>query len=76
MPDLPVLSGKEIIKALNTLGYRAVRQRGSHIRLSCPSRKSITVPDYKMVSRGLLRKILRDADVSPSDFNELLSQDG
>ncbi|MBU3965290.1 type II toxin-antitoxin system HicA family toxin [Patescibacteria group bacterium] len=72
MSRLPILSGREIIKALNKLGYREVRQRGSHIRLSCPNHKSITVPDYKEVSRGLLRKILRDIELSTEEFLKLL----
>lgn len=72
MFELPLLSGKEIIKALAQIGYRPVRQRGSHIRLSCPGRKSVTVPNYRIVGRGLMRKILRDAELSPEEFNELL----
>ncbi|HBT81854.1 hypothetical protein A2757_00275 [Candidatus Giovannonibacteria bacterium RIFCSPHIGHO2_01_FULL_48_47] len=72
MTRLPFLSGKEIIKALEQIGYRKARQRGSHIRLQCPSRKSVTVPDYKMVGRGLLRKILRDAELTPDEFTKLL----
>lgn len=71
MARLPVLSGRQIIKILEKIGYQAVRERGSHIRLSCPKRRSITVPDYKMVSRGLLRKILRDAELSASEFERL-----
>ncbi len=71
MPRLPVLSGKEIIKALNKMGYREVRQRGSHTRLSHPNKKSITVPDHKIVGRGLLRKIIRDAELSIKDFRNL-----
>jgi len=70
---LPILSGKEICKALNKLGYRRVRQRGSHIRLACSGRKSVSVPDYKEVSRGLLRKILRDAQLSRQEFLILLN---
>lgn len=72
MPRLPILSGREIIKALNKLEYEEVRQRGSHIRLSCSNWRSVTVPDYKEVSRGLLRKILRDAELSTEEFLELL----
>jgi predicted RNA binding protein YcfA (HicA-like mRNA interferase family) len=49
-----------------------VRQRGSHIRLACPGRPSITVPDYKVVGRGLLRKILRDAELSVEEFVRLM----
>lgn len=70
MSRLPLLSGEEIIRALIKIGYREVRQRGSHIRLSCPGKKSITVPDYKLVSRGLLRKILRDAEISSDEFDK------
>ncbi len=72
MPNLPILSGKEIMKALAKIGYRQIRQRGSHIRLSCPGKRSITVPDYKTVSRGLLRKILRDAELSLEKLNKIL----
>lgn len=72
MPKLPILSGRRIISALTKLGYRDVRQRGSHIRLSCPNRKSVTVPNYKSVDVSLLRKILRDAELSQEQFLDLL----
>ena len=71
MPRLPVLKGREIIAALQKIGYAQTRQRGSHIRLECQGRKSITVPNHA-VGRGLLRKILRDAELTPEQFEELL----
>jgi predicted RNA binding protein YcfA (HicA-like mRNA interferase family) len=69
---LPILSGRAIVKALAKLGYEQVRERGSHIRVACPGKISITVPDYKVVGRGLLRKILRDAELSVEDFMRLM----
>ena len=72
MTRLPTLSGWSIVKALAKLGYQEVRQRGSHIRLACPGKTSITVPDYKVVGRGLLRKILRDAELSVEEFMKLI----
>lgn len=72
MSRLPILSGRKIIKALNKLGYREVRQHSSHIRLSCPNRRSVTIPDYQAVSCGLLRKILRDVELSREEFLNLL----
>lgn len=72
MSDLPIVSGKEVIRALSTIGYRPIRQRGSHIRLACPGRKSITVPNYKSIGPGLLRKILRDGEISTDEFSNLL----
>ncbi len=72
MPLLPHLSGRTLIKALEKFGYRVVRQRGSHMRLACPGKKSVTVPNYPSVSKGLLQKILRDAEISPEEFIKLL----
>lgn len=72
MLRLPLLSGKEINKILAKIGYHIVRQRGSHVRLSCSNRKSVTVPDYRLIGRGLLRKILRNAGLSPKEFNRLI----
>jgi predicted RNA binding protein YcfA (HicA-like mRNA interferase family) len=71
MTQLPVLKGREIITALTKIGYIQIRQRGSHIRLECSGRKSITVPNH-IVGRGLLRKILRDARLTLEEFQELL----
>ena len=72
MSRLPLLSGRVIIKTLSQVGYREVRQRGSHIRLYCTNRKPITVPDYETVDRSLLKKILRDANISPEEFIKLV----
>lgn len=46
MSRWPVLSGRKIIRALGKLGYREVSQTGSHIRLRCEGRRSVTVPNY------------------------------
>jgi len=73
MENLPVLSGKEIVRLLSKVGYGITRHRGSHMRRACPGKTSVTVPDYKMVSRGLLAKILRDAKVSRQVFVELIN---
>ena len=74
MTKLPVLSGLGIIKILNKFGYSEVRKRGSYIRLECPMKAPVTVPEYRSVDRSLLRKILRDADISVDDFNKIRKQ--
>ena len=68
MPQLPIVTVRMILKVLASFGYMPVRQRGSHIRLACKGRTSITVPDYKTIDRSLLVKILRDADISADEF--------
>ena len=68
---LPVVSGREAIRVLEQLGYRVVRQRGSHIRLrhaTDPSRKPLTIPDHRTLKPGLLRHLMRDAEVDLESF--------
>ena len=72
MSSWPAVSGIKLVKSLEKIGYRVVRQRGSHFRLHYESRRPVTVPNYKTISRGLIRKIIRDASISVEEFLELL----
>lgn len=72
---LPVVSSKEAIKAFEKLGYVIVRQTGSHIRMKHQtdiSKKPLTVPNHKILSKGLLRKLLRDAEITTKEFLKLI----
>lgn len=74
MAKLVAVSGKEAIRRLTKLGYEVVRQTGSHIRMwhaFDKNKKPLTIPNHRMIGRGLLRKIIRDAEISVDDFNEL-----
>ena len=76
-PKLPVVSGRQAIRALEQVGYQVVRQRGSHIRLrdeSDPEHLAVTVPDHKTLKPGLLRQILRDANLTVDEFTDLLKR--
>lgn len=70
MSKLPVISGSECIKALETIGFIVIRQRGSHIILV--PKTTITVPNHKELDRGTLRTIIRQAGLSVEEFVELL----
>lgn len=72
MPPLPVVSGAEFIRAMGKLGYRATRQRGSHVHLACPGRESLTVPQHSELDRGLLRALVRTAGISVDELLALL----
>ena len=74
MPSLPMLRADEIIRALERAGFQAVRQRGSHVRLKHEDGRVVTVPVHsgQDIGRGLLRKIMRDAELTPDEFLELL----
>ena len=70
MAKLPRISGAEVIKILSKFfGFRALRQRGSHITLTNDS-VFLTVPLHKELDRGTLLAILRDAGISRDDCLE------
>jgi predicted RNA binding protein YcfA (HicA-like mRNA interferase family) len=75
MPRMPSVPAKDLIKVLQRIGFRVVRQRGSHVRLKHDDGRIVTVPLHvgQDVSRGLLRKILRDAELAPDDLGNLLN---
>lgn len=72
MPKLPLVSGKTAIKVFIKIGYQVIRQKGSHIRLHHPKKKPLTVPNHKVLGKGLLRKLLRDSELLIEDFIKLL----
>ena len=72
MTELPVVSGKEVVKALKRAVYFIRRQRGSHVRMYHAAKPPVTVALAKTVKKGTLRKILRDAELEPADIVKLL----
>lgn len=75
MVRLPVVSGRDVVRALERLGYVQDRQKGSHIvlRHTHPPFRRITVPDHKEVAKGTLRAVLRAAGLTTEEFVELLT---
>lgn len=72
---LPVLSGKEIIKALGKVGFAVVNQKGSHIKLKKTDGDKnliVTVPNHNEVKRGILLNILKQAELSREEFLKFL----
>jgi predicted RNA binding protein YcfA (HicA-like mRNA interferase family) len=71
---LPVVSGRELVRALERTGYVVDRQRGSHIilRHTQPPFRRVTVPDHREVAKGTLRAILREVGLTADELAELL----
>ena len=67
MPKLPHVSGAEIIRALERLGFRQARQKGSHVVLKRGT-SGCVVPLHREVKVGTLAGILRQAGVTGDDF--------
>ena len=63
---LPVISDKKLITCLSTIGYRVVRQRGSHVRLEKSTEAGvhkITIPNHNPVAKGTLNDILTNISI-------------
>jgi predicted RNA binding protein YcfA (HicA-like mRNA interferase family) len=55
---------------LAKIGFYTVRQRGSHVRMKHDDNRVVMIPIHsgKIVGKGLLLKILRDADLSKDEL--------
>ncbi len=67
MPKLPRVSGAEIRRALEQLGFQGVRQNGSHLVMKRGT-KGCVVPMHAEVKIGTLAGLLRQAEISPEEF--------
>jgi predicted RNA binding protein YcfA (HicA-like mRNA interferase family) len=74
VPRLPVLRANQLIQALEQIGFQRTRQRGSHVRLRHTDGRVVTVPVHsgQDLGRGLLRKILRDAELTVDELLKLV----
>jgi len=76
---LPVLSSKEVIKALRAAGFEDApkRGKGSHsalMRRGLDKMRLVIVPHRKTLPRGTLRAILDQAGLSRDELIELLKR--
>ena len=76
MSKLPVVSGKQTVKALQKIGFKVIAQRGSHIKLTRSIGKitqKVIIPNHKFLKKGTLRSgILKTIDLSVDEFIKLL----
>ncbi len=73
MHKLPLISGRKAARVFEKCGWIFSRQRGSHIIYEKPGCETIlSIPDHRELDKGLLRRLIKDAELSISDFIELL----
>ena len=73
MAILPVLSGREVVRALTHDGWHVERQRGSHIILiKSGSMVTLSVPDHGEVAKGTLRSLIRSSGLTVEEFAALV----
>jgi|LGVE01.1.fsa_nt_gb predicted RNA binding protein YcfA (HicA-like mRNA interferase family) len=77
MKNLPVVSGKDLIKALRKYGFWVERQKGAHVRLkykSIDKTVKLTIPLHDPLKKGTLNRILKDAGISVEELRSLMKR--
>jgi predicted RNA binding protein YcfA (HicA-like mRNA interferase family) len=71
---LPRLKSKDLIRALRRAGFVVVLVRGSHHFLQHSDGRVTSVPVHsdEIIGPGLLATILRDIEMTPEEFSDLL----
>ena len=72
---LPIVSGIDVVKALNRLGFSISRQSGSHIILiknNLEGKRTVVVPKHKELAKGTLLSIISQSGLSKEEFLKIL----
>ncbi len=76
MSKLSIVDAKRMEKLLLTLGFKKIRQRGSHVFYRHPDGRVTTVPHHKgrVLARPLIREILREIEIPVEEYNKYLEK--
>lgn len=74
MASLPVVSGREAIRAFEALGYEVQpgRGKGDHVIMKCLGRTTLSVPLHKELAPGTLRNLIKFSGCTVDEFRDLL----
>ncbi len=69
-----MLKARDVTRALRLLGFKILRQSGSHLFFQHPDGRTTLVLRHggEDISRGLLRQILREIEVAPEEFEDYI----
>lgn len=75
MSKILPISAKKVIKALESLGFTRIRQKGSHLFMQHPDGRTTIVPIHsgKDLGKGILRKIINDAKITRDEWIDLIN---
>jgi predicted RNA binding protein YcfA (HicA-like mRNA interferase family) len=69
MASLPVLSGREVVKAFESFGWNVSRQSSSHVIMTkLGETVTLSIPDHREVAKGTLRSLIRAANLTVDEF--------
>jgi predicted RNA binding protein YcfA (HicA-like mRNA interferase family) len=63
------MSGREVVRVFESLGWEAVRQTGSHIIMTKDEELvTLSIPDHREVVKRTLRSLIRAAGLTVEEF--------
>ncbi len=76
MSKLPIVDARRMERVLAQLGFVKTRQRGSHAFYRHIDGRTTTLPHHpgRDLARPLIRAILRDIELSPEQFRQVLKE--
>ncbi|MCD6089439.1 type II toxin-antitoxin system HicA family toxin [Candidatus Bathyarchaeota archaeon] len=76
MPKIRPLSSQRLIKILEKIGFKIIRQKGSHVIMINDRGTRIVIPVHpgKDVKPGLIRAIIKEAGLSREEFFRILKE--
>ena len=70
--SLKLCSGTEAVRKFEKAGWSAVRTKGSHVMMTKPGYQwTLSIPQHPELGPGLLRKLIRQAEMNVKEFNAL-----
>ena len=69
------LPAKKVVRALENIGFRQIRQKGSHLFMRHPDGRTTLIPIHpgEKIGKGLIRKIINDAELTRDRWFELIA---
>ncbi|MBI5233301.1 MAG: type II toxin-antitoxin system HicA family toxin [Deltaproteobacteria bacterium] len=69
---LKLCSGAEAVRKFQRAGWTTNRQKGSHVMMTKPGYQwTLSIPQHNELGPGLLRKLIRQAEITIEEFNIL-----
>jgi len=69
MPQLPCLSGRDVVKVFQSFGWSVARKRGSHIVMVKDGEPAtLSIPDHREIAKGTMRSLIHSANLTIDQF--------
>lgn len=76
MTKVKLVNARKMEKILLKLGFKKVRQRGSHVFYKHPDGRYTTIPHHggRVLARPLIKEILKEIEMSVDEYHEYLKK--